>query len=374
MIPDYFIFVPAYNVAATLAGVLGRIPPAVMERAQVLVIDDGSKDDTRGVYETFVAKSAGVAGEASAADSEVAGNAIAGTNCVGNGVAGCNRAASGLACAGSSLAEDRAANNRAASGLACADHLQYMRFEFNRGYGAVVKCGISEGLRSGAKYIACLHGDGQYPAEKLDEFFAHLETAGSSPAGNPPENTAPENVAPEFDLRGQPEDHAPAGNPPENTAPENVAPEFDPRCQPEVGAPAGNRPAFAAGSSPAIALVQGSRHLVPGAARAGNMPLHKRIGGAFLTALENIAFRQKLTDRHSGFIVYNAEFLKTLDLAKLSPSFDIDLEIISIADARGWRLAELPIPTRYAGEKSNLNVVTYGLRVLRQIARRICMR
>lgn len=323
MIPDYFIFVPAYNVAATLAGVLERIPPAVMERAQVLVIDDGSKDDTRGAYETFVAKSAGVAGEASAAGSDCAGNAIAGTNCVGNGVAGCNRAA---------------------PGLACADHLQYIRFEFNRGYGAVVKCGISEGLRSGAKYIACLHGDGQYPAEQLGEFFAHLETA-----GNQPENAT--------------------GNQPENTAPE-----FDPRGQPEVGAPAGNRPASAADNSPAIALVQGSRCLVPGAARAGNMPLHKRIGGAFLTALENIAFRQKLTDRHSGFIVYNAEFLKTLNLAKLSPSFDIDLEIISIADARGWRLAELPIPTRYAGEKSNLNVVTYGLRVLRQIARRICMR
>jgi len=248
MIFDYFIFVPAYNVAATLAGVLGRIPPAVMERATVLVIDDGSKDDTRGAYETFVG---------------------------------------------------------AAPNTKNAAHLEYMRFEFNRGYGAVVKCGISEGLRSGAKYIACLHGDGQYPAEQLGEFFAHLEIAGNSPA---------------------------------------------------------------------IALVQGSRRLVPGAARAGNMPLHKRIGGAFLTALENIAFRQKLTDRHSGFIVYNAEFLKTLDLAKLSPSFDIDLEIISIADARGWRLAELPIPTRYAGEKSNLNVVTYGLRVLRQIARRICMR
>lgn len=326
---DYFIFIPAYNVAATLAGVLGRIPLAVMERAQVLVIDDGSKDDTRGAYETFVAKSAGIAGEARAADSEVAGNAIAGTNCVGNGVAGSNRTAPGLACADSDCSS---------ADLTCADHLQYMRFEFNRGYGAVVKCGISEGLRSGAKFIACLHGDGQYPAEQLGEFFAHLEGAGSSPAGNQPEKTAPENVAPEFDPRGQPEVSALAGN------------------------------------SPAIALVQGSRRLVPGAARAGNMPLHKRIGGAFLTALENIAFRQKLTDRHSGFIVYNAEFLKTLDLAKLSPSFDIDLEIISIADARGWRLAELPIPTRYAGEKSNLNVVTYGLRVLRQIARRICMR
>lgn len=296
---DYFIFIPAFNVAATLVGVLGRIPLAVMERATVLVIDDGSKDDTRGAYETFVAGEAGIAGSD---------------------------------CAGSSLAEDRAGNIRDASGFACADHLQYMRFERNLGYGAVVKRGISEGLQSGAKYIACLHGDGQYPAEQLGEFFAYLEGAGSSPAGNPPENAAPE---------------------------------FDPRGQPEVGAPASN--------SPAIALVQGSRRLVPGGARAGNMPLHKRIGGAILTALENIAFRQKHTDRHSGFIVYNAEFLKTLDLAKLSPSFDIDLEIISIADARGWRLAELPIPTRYAGEKSNLNVVTYGLRVLRQILRRMCL-
>ena len=264
---DYFIFIPAYNVSQTLADVLGRIPPAVMERAEVLVIDDGSKDDTRGAYENFV-------GEAGAVP-----------------------------------------NTKYA--------LEYMRFEFNRGYGAVVKKGISEGLRSGAKYIACLHGDGQYPAEQLGEFFAYLESARNQPA---------------------------------STA----------RNQPEVNQPAR--------SQHDLALVQGSRHAIAGGAKAGNMPLYKRLGGAFLTALENIAFRQKLTDRHSGFIVYNAEFLKTLDLQKLSPSFDIDLEIISIADARGYRLAELPIPTRYAGEKSNLNVVTYGLRVLRQTWRRFCLR
>ena len=277
---DYFIFIPAYNVQATLAGVLGRISPAVMARAQVLVIDDGSKDDTRGAYENFV-------GEAGAVPNM----------------------------------------NTASPNTKYASHLEYMRFEFNRGYGAVVKKGISEGLRSGAKYIACLHGDGQYPAEQLGEFFAHLETAGNSPAGNQPENTA--------------------------------------RNQPEVSTPASNQPE--------LALVQGSRHAIAGGAKAGNMPLYKRLGGAFLTALENVAFRQKLTDRHSGFIVYSADFLKTLDLQKLSPSFDIDLEIISIADARGYRLAELPIPTRYAGEKSNLNVVTYGLRVLRQILRRMCL-
>lgn len=283
MPPDYFIFVPAYNVSQTLAGVLGRISPAVMERAEVLVIDDGSKDDTRGAYETFVGASSIM-------------------NC----------AASGKACEVSGMSV-------ASSGRACAGRLHYERFEKNSGYGAVVKRGITAGLESGAKFIACLHGDGQYPAEQLGEFFAYLESA-------------------------------------------RIQPENAERTQPE------------ASGLPELALVQGSRHALAGGAKAGNMPLYKRLGGAFLTALENIAFRQKLTDRHSGFIVYNAEFLKTLDLKALSPSFDIDLEIISIADARGYRLAELPIPTRYAGEKSNLNVVTYGLRVLRQILRRFCLR
>ena len=120
-------------------------------------------------------------------------------------------------------------------------------------------------------------------------------------------------------------------------------------------------------------LLQGSRHAVAGEAKRGGMPLYKRLGGAFLTALENLAFREKLTDRHSGFIVYSSRFLKTVDLNRLSASFDIDLELISIADAQNFAIAELPIPTRYDGEKSNLNVVTYGLRVLRQVWRRLFM-
>ena len=241
---DYFIFVPAYNVAKTLASVLQKIPESVWTSSIVLVIDDGSVDDTRGAFENYVA---------------------------------------GLDDEKSALQKSR---------------LRYMRFEQNKGYGAVVKKGISEGLKSGAVSIACLHGDGQYPAEKLQEFFDYLQA------------------------------HE-------------------------------------------VALVQGSRHLILGGAKAGNMPLYKRLGGKFLTMVENRAFKQKLTDRHSGFIVYSTKFLKNINLEKLSPSFDIDLELISIADARGLKLAELPIPTRYADEKSNLNVVTYGLRVLRQVLRRL---
>ena len=253
---DYFIFVPAYNVEKTLAKVLFKIDDSVLARSHVLVIDDGSRDGTAQAFERFVSENA-------------------------------ERA-------------ENAAENALGDARDLSSHFEYLKFEQNSGYGAVVKKGIAEGLASGAAYIACLHGDGQYPAEKLREFFAEMKNRN-------------------------------------------------------------------------LDLLQGSRHAVAGEAKRGGMPLYKRLGGAFLTALENLAFRVKLTDRHSGFIVYSSRFLKTVDLSRLSASFDIDLELISVADARHFAIAELPIPTRYDGEKSNLNVVTYGLRVLRQVWRRLFM-
>lgn len=256
---DVFIFVPAYNVESTLVGVLDGISAGMRERSTVFVIDDGSTDGTR----------------------EIAGK----------------------------YAENVTVNRAENEIENCAD-FAWERFEKNRGYGAVVKCGIARGLASGAKFIACLHGDGQYPAPMLGRFVAELERRARGE-----------------DSRGL--------------------------------------------KSRGLALIQGSRRAVEGDARKGGMPLYKRMGGSFLTVLENFAFKNKLTDRHSGFIVYNAEFLKTVNLEKLSGSFDIDLELISIADAEGWRMKEIPIPTRYGDEKSNLNVVTYGIRVLRQIVRRL---
>ena len=246
MVPDYFIFVPAYNVEKTLGEVLSKLDDVVLSRAHVLVIDDGSRDGTAVAFERFM----------------------------------------------SNVTENEPD---------LKSRFEYLKFEQNKGYGAVVKRGVAAGLKSGAAFIACLHGDGQYPAEKLGEFFAEMENRN-------------------------------------------------------------------------LDLLQGSRHAVAGEAKRGGMPFYKRLGGAFLTALENMAFRVKLTDRHSGFIAYSSRFLKTVNLDRLSPSFDVDLELISIADARHFAIAELPIPTRYAGEKSNLNVVTYGLRVLRQIWHRFCAR
>ncbi len=113
-----------------------------------------------------------------------------------------------------------------------------------------------------------------------------------------------------------------------------------------------------------VDLMQGSR-ISSGTALSGGMPLYKFIAGICLVKLENCVFRMKLTDYHSGFLIYNRKTLDTLSFDKLSKSFDFDLEVIASARASKLKVAEYPIPTRYAQETSYLNPVTYGLRVLK---------
>ncbi len=112
-----------------------------------------------------------------------------------------------------------------------------------------------------------------------------------------------------------------------------------------------------------IDLMQGSR-IASKTALSGGMPLYKYIAGRILTACENRAFKLSLTDYHSGFLVYSRKTLDSLDFGKLSSSFDFDLEVIASARAAGLTIGELPIPTHYGKEKSYLNPITYGLRVL----------
>lgn len=117
-----------------------------------------------------------------------------------------------------------------------------------------------------------------------------------------------------------------------------------------------------------IDLLQGSR-IASGTALSGGMPRYKFFAGKVLTVIENHAFRMKLSDYHSGFIMYRNSMLNKIPYKSLSGSFDIDLELIASARANGFHIDELPIPTRYAGEKSYLNPIGYGIRVLRVVIR-----
>jgi len=63
-------------------------------------------------------------------------------------------------------------------------------------------------------------------------------------------------------------------------------------------------------------------------------------------------------------MVYSRKAMETIPFEKLSASFDFDLEMLVLAKVKGLRIAEVAIPTIYAGEKSHLNPIRYGFDVL----------
>ncbi len=118
-------------------------------------------------------------------------------------------------------------------------------------------------------------------------------------------------------------------------------------------------------------LVQGSR-LLGGGALDGGMPRYKYIANRILTFIENRAFGLRLAEYHSGYMAYNRRFVAAIPWQSLSDSFDFDLELIALARGYNFRIAEVPIPTRYADEVSHLRSIPYGLRVLRVVTRYLC--
>jgi glycosyltransferase involved in cell wall biosynthesis len=130
--------------------------------------------------------------------------------------------------------------------------------------------------------------------------------------------------------------------------------QYSPEKIPELLAP------FDAGTAD---MAQGSRMLDGGALRGG-MPFYKYVANKALTFVENRAFGMKLAEYHSGYMVYSRKAMETIPFEKLSNSFDFDLEMIVLAKVKGLRIAEIAIPTIYAGEKSHLNPIKYGFDVL----------
>jgi len=110
-------------------------------------------------------------------------------------------------------------------------------------------------------------------------------------------------------------------------------------------------------------LLQGSR-IASGTALSGGMPVYKYVAGRALTALENIVFRMKMTDYHSGYMVYGKKALETIPFESLTNGFDFDLEVIATARSLGLSIGEEPVPTRYGDEISHLSPIPYGFRVL----------
>lgn len=106
------IFIPAYNAGKFLGDVIERIPDSCWSKVlKVFIINDGSSDDTQEVIEKL---------------------------------------------------------ERSKS------QIQGYSFSSNKGYGSVVRKGIELCISTDCTYAVCLHGDGQYPPEKIPEFISYM--------------------------------------------------------------------------------------------------------------------------------------------------------------------------------------------------------
>jgi glycosyltransferase involved in cell wall biosynthesis len=113
-------------------------------------------------------------------------------------------------------------------------------------------------------------------------------------------------------------------------------------------------------------IVLGSR-LLSGTALSGGMPLWKFVANRFLTVIENVAFGLRLSEYHTGFRAYSRRLLETLPFLLNSDDFVFDQEIMAQAVCFGFRVGEVPVPTRYFAEASSVNFqrsVEYGFEVL----------
>ncbi len=113
-------------------------------------------------------------------------------------------------------------------------------------------------------------------------------------------------------------------------------------------------------------LVLGSR-ILGGGPLGGGMPVYKYLSNRFLTLVENLAFRKRLSEYHTGFRAYSRRFLETAPFLLNSNRFVFDSQILAQAVAFGFEITEIPVPTRYFEEASSVGLmdgVIYGIETL----------
>lgn len=114
-------------------------------------------------------------------------------------------------------------------------------------------------------------------------------------------------------------------------------------------------------------IVLGSRMLMPGRAIKGGMPKYKYIANKILTAIENIVLNQNLSEYHTGYRAYSRKFLETIPFLRNSNDFVFDTQVLIQAKAFDFRIAEIPVTTRYFKDASSVNFrvsTVYGLKTL----------
>ncbi|WP_200948144.1 bifunctional glycosyltransferase/class I SAM-dependent methyltransferase [Nocardioides sp. Soil774] len=113
--------------------------------------------------------------------------------------------------------------------------------------------------------------------------------------------------------------------------------------------------------------VFGSRMMLKGAARAGGMPLYKRLGNRVLTGIENRMLGTSLSEFHSGYRAYAMSALQGVPFEHNSDAFDFDTQIIVQFVDAGHRIVEIPVPTYYGDEICYVNGTKYAWDVTKDV-------
>ena len=114
-------------------------------------------------------------------------------------------------------------------------------------------------------------------------------------------------------------------------------------------------------------VVLGSRIRTRKETLDNGMPLYKYFSNRCLTIIENLVLGQNLGDFHSGFRAYKREVLEKIPFHANSADFVFDTQFLAQAAYYGFRIGDIPIPTRYFPEASSINFrrsLRYGILTL----------
>jgi glycosyltransferase involved in cell wall biosynthesis len=120
-------------------------------------------------------------------------------------------------------------------------------------------------------------------------------------------------------------------------------------------------------------LLQGKADMVMGSRFMGADPRSNGMiwwrfwGNRFLTSLQNVVLKTKLSEGHSGYRAYTRALLEQVPYKTFSDDFVFDPEMLKAVAQMNFKIAEVPIPTRYTSESSSISFwasVKYGLETL----------
>lgn len=89
----------------------------------------------------------------------------------------------------------------------------------------------------------------------------------------------------------------------------------------------------------------------------GGMPKLKYYINRIVCLLENILLGVNFTEHFSGFRAYSIKLLKTIPFESFSDDFVFDQEMEISALSFGFKIGEIPIPTRYHDKASSIKFI-----------------